>query len=85
MAAPLGAHHRAAVRAAVDQDADLAAVLPDHDDRFPAHARGEVVAGGFHLALVAQDQPGAAEDMGHLQVENRRVRVHGPVHAVGLH
>ena len=73
------------MRAAVDDHADPAAILPDHHDRLAAHARGEVIARVSHLALVPEHQPRAAEDALQLELEDRRVGVQRAVHAVGLH
>ena len=85
VAASLGAHHRAAVRAAVDERADLAVVLLDDHNRLAPHSRGEVVAGIAHLAFMSEHQPGTAEDALELQLEDRRIRIYGAMHAVGLH
>src|SRR5258706_9205676 len=85
VAATLGADQRATVRAAVDERADPAVILPDHHDRLASHSGGEVVTGAAHLALMPEHQPGAAEDALELQLEDRRIRIYGAVHAVGLH
>ena len=84
VAPSFGAHHRAAMGAAIDEHMDP--VLVPHDDhRFLAHARGEVVAGLRHLALVTQHQPRASEDALHLELEDRRIGIHRAMHAVRLH
>ncbi len=85
IALALRAHHRSAVRAAIDQHRDLVIFFFYDNYGFPPHARGEVVAGVLDLALVAEHQPGAAEDARHLEREDFRVGVHAAVHAVGLH
>src|SRR5260221_12571852 len=59
--------------------------MPGNDGRLAPHPGGEVVAGVAHLALMPEHQPGAAEDALELQLEDRRIRIYGAVHAVGLH
>src|SRR5438105_854772 len=59
VAAAFGADHRATVRAAVDEHADVAAVLPDDHHRLAAHAGGEIVARAWQLTLMPEHQPGA--------------------------
>ena len=58
--------------------------MPRHDDWFPAHARREEVARVGDLALVADHEPGAAEDPIHLEVEQGGIGVDRPVDAVRL-
>src|SRR5262245_46229716 len=60
-------HHRAAVGALIVDHAHTALVVAHHHNRPPPDAGGEVVAGLFHLALVADVDPGRAEDALHLQ------------------
>src|SRR3989449_7747643 len=64
-AASLGAHDGAAMHAAVDQHAHRAVALARDDHRLAAHAGGEVIARRGDLAVVPEDQPGAAEDALH--------------------
>src|SRR5688572_127729 len=68
VSATFGTYHRAAVHAAVDQNLDLA--VAHHDDRLASHARREVVAGVLHLALMSEQQPGAAEYALHFELED---------------
>src|SRR5262249_34028844 len=85
ISAPFGAHHRAAVGTAVDQDADSSVVFSCDDDGLAAHPGREIVARRLHLAFVSEHQPGAAEDALHLELEDRRIGVHRAVHAIRLH
>src|SRR5207247_9189369 len=84
-AASLGAYDGAAMHAAVDQHAHRAVALARDDHRLAAHAGGEVIARRGDLAVVPEDQPGAAEDALHLEFEDRRIGVHRALHPVGLH
>ena len=74
----------AAVRAPVQQGVNPAVAVAGDEDRSPADADLPEVAAGRHLALVEQEHPGAAEQVLHLQVEDRGVGVQPPVHPAGL-
>src|SRR5579863_7442732 len=58
--------------------------MPHHDDRLAAEIGGDEIARIGHLAGVADEQPGAAEDALHFQVEQIRIGIDAPVHAAGL-
>src|SRR5206468_6330317 len=55
------AHGRAPMSAAVDEHVDRAVGVSRHDHGLARHPRREEVAGIAHLALVAEEQPGPAE------------------------
>ena len=55
-----------------------------HDHGLTGHPRGEEVARIRDLALVAEQQPGPAEQALHLELEHVRIGVDGAVDAVGL-
>ena len=74
----------AAVRAAVVQDLDAAVALAHHDHRLAPDRHRVVVARRRHLRLVAAVNPGPLPDLFHFGVENRLVRVHALVHAIGV-
>ncbi|MSQ64406.1 MAG: FAD-dependent oxidoreductase, partial [Betaproteobacteria bacterium] len=59
--------------------------MPHDDHGFTTHARGEVVSGRGDLAFVPKNQPGAAEDALHLQLEDHGIGVHRAMHTVRLH
>lgn len=50
--------------------------------RAQAHPKGPEAAAIGNLALVQQVDPGAAEDVGHLRLEHRRVDVRRTMHAI---
>ena len=78
------AHARGPVGAAVEQGVQ-AAVLVAGDDQGPQpHVRRQEIVGVGHLALVGQINPGAAEHLGHLGIEDRGVGVDGAMDPVGL-
>ena len=58
--------------------------MTHHDDRLAAEIGGDEIARVRHLAGVTDEQPGAAEDAFHFQVEQVRIGVDAPVHAAGL-
>src|SRR5215470_19759487 len=58
-------------------------VLVHQNDRLASHARGEIVAGLFDLALVPDIEPGGAEDAFHLELEDGGIGVEPTVHATG--
>ena len=70
--------------ALVVDDAEFAFGIAHHHHRPAADLRREIVAGLFHLAFVADVDPGGAEDPLHLQLEDCRIGVELPVHAAGL-
>ena len=61
-----------------------AVAMADHDHGLAADLRGDEVAGLRHLARVPDEQPSAAEDALHLQLEHLRIGVDVAVHATGL-
>jgi len=69
---------------AVDEHADRPVGVPCHDHRLASHSRREEGAGLGDLALVADQEPGAAEDAIHLEVEQGGIGVDRPVDAVRL-
>ena len=73
-------HHGAAVGALVVHHVQRAVVVAHHHHRLAADLGREIVAGIFHLALVADIDPGRAEQALHLQLEDRRIGVDLPVH-----
>jgi hypothetical protein len=70
--------------AAVHERTHGAVAVAHHDDRLAPHTRREEIARVPHLALVAEDQPRAAEDPVELQLEQHGIGVDGAVDAVGL-
>jgi hypothetical protein len=79
------AQGRAAMCAAVIQRADRAFVIARDDQRTQAELAGDVIVGVRNLTLVREIDPRAAEDVPHLGIEDRRVRVEQLVHSVILH
>ena len=71
--ARLAAHHRAAMAAAVEEDAELVLAVAAEDERPAAHGAGAEVAGGAHLGFMAHVQPAALEDALLLGGEDRRL------------
>ena len=84
MAVALVDHLGAAMGAAVEQHLHRTITMAHHDDRLAAEIGGDEVAGIGRLAFVADEQPGAAENARHFQVEQVRVGVNAPVHAARL-
>src|SRR5437660_11475361 len=78
------AHHRPAVRAAVQKDRDAALAPSDHEHRLRAEGAGDEVAGPGNLALVAHEDPAAMKDPLHLVGEDPRIRVERHVNAIVL-
>ena len=70
--------------ALIVDDADGAVGVAHHHHRLAADEGAEIVAGIFHLAFVADIDPGDAEDALQLELEDRRIGVDLPVHAAGL-
>ena len=58
--------------------------MSHHDDRLAAELGGDEIAGIRDLARMTDEQPGAAEDAFHLQVEQVRIGIDAPVHTAGL-
>ena len=84
--APGGAAHgRSAMGAAVEQHPHAAVALAHHEDRLPAHLRRHEIARARDLAVMAEQQPGPAENPFHLQVEDAWIGVGVPMHPAGLH
>jgi hypothetical protein len=55
-----------------------------HDHRLASELGGDVVAGLRDLAGVPYEQPGAAEDALHLELEDIRIRVHAAMNPARL-
>src|SRR5262249_4736370 len=75
--------HGAAVGALVVDHAHRPLVVAHYNDRLAPHARGEIVAGLFDLALVPDIDPGGTEDAVHLELEDGGIGVEPTVHATG--
>src|SRR5262249_14135415 len=69
---------------AVEQHLHAAVAMAAHDHRMAAQISGDVVARVWHLAAVPHEQPGAAEDALHLELEQIRVGVDAPVNTARL-
>src|SRR5688572_9280200 len=76
-----GADLRAAMRAAVMECADAAIGMAHDDDALARHARREEIARVPELAVVAQPQPGAAEQALLLFLEHCRIGIDATVDA----
>ena len=70
--------------ALIVNDANDAAGVAHQHHRFAADEAAEIIAGIFHLAFVADVNPGDAENAFQLALEDRRVGINLPVHAAGL-
>ncbi len=70
--------------ALIVDDADRALGVAHQHDRLAADEAAEIVAGFFHLAFVADINPGDAENALHFELENGRIGVDLPMHAAGL-
>ena len=81
-AARFAAHAGAAVRAAIEERAQLAVRVAQHDHRPQAELGGQVVVVARDLAFVREVDPYRAEDVRHLQVEDHRIGIDRPMHAV---
>ena len=74
-------HHLGpAVGAPIKQHMRAAVPMAHHDDRLTPELGRDVIAGLRHLAGMAHEQPGTAEDAFHLQLEDIRVGVDVPMH-----
>ena len=83
--AVVAAHHAvAAVPAHVQERVKPALAVAGQDDRVLAHVGVEEVVGLGDQALVADHQPGAAEDLLHLVVVDGLVAEDAPVDLAGL-
>src|SRR5262249_35807276 len=81
MTAALVDHLGTAMAAAVEQHADAAVTLAHHDDGLTPELGGVGVAGVGDLALMADIEPGPAEQTLHLELEDLRVGVDTPADA----
>ena len=70
--------------ALVVDDADFAVGVAHQHHRLAADEAAEIIAGIFHLAFMADINPGDAEDAFQLELEDGRIGVDLPVHAAGL-
>ena len=70
--------------AAIVQHADRAVAVAHHDDRLAGQARAVEIAWVFHLAVMADEQPGAPEQAPALGLENVGIGVDAAVDAVRL-
>ena len=70
--------------ALIVNDADGAAGVAHQHHRFAADEGAEIIAGIFHLAFMADIDPGDAENALQLELEDRRIGINLPVHAAGL-
>ena len=84
MALLLQADRVAAMRAAIVQHRDVSGIVAGDDDRVAADAAHDVVAGFGDLAGVADEDPGAAEQPVHFEVEDGGVGIDAAMHPVGL-
>ncbi len=73
-----------AMGTAVVERTDDPVAVARHDQRTQAEFGGDVVVNIGNLAFVRQVDPGAAEDMSHLGVEDRSIRVEQMMDAVFL-
>ena len=79
------AQRGAAMGAAIVERADFSGAVAQDNERAQAHAPGDEVVVVRNFAFVRQIGPGAAEDVGHLGLEDRRIGVDQPMRAVLLH
>ena len=70
--------------ALIVNDADGAAGVAHQHHGLAADEGAEIIAGIFHLAFMADIDPGDAENALQLELEDRRIGVNLPVHAAGL-
>ena len=81
VAASARCQDRAAMRAGIDEGAQLAVFLADHEDRLPPDIGRVVIAEIPHLAFMAEIDPDPAEDAIHFGLENFRSRINTSVNA----
>ena len=77
-------HLGAAMGAAIEQHVHGVVAMTGHDDRLAAEVGGDEVAGIWHLAGMADEQPRAREDAFHLQLEHVGIGVDAAMHAAGF-
>ena len=70
--------------ALIVNDANDAAGVAHQHHRLAADEGAEIIAGVFHLAFMADIDPGDAENAFELQFEDCRIGINLPVHAAGL-
>src|SRR6476620_6687509 len=80
----VGDHHRTAMRALIMDDANGALGIAHQNNRLAADEGAEIIAGIFHLAFVADVNPGGPENALELKLENFRIGVDLPAHAARL-
>ena len=73
-----------AMGAAVKQHLHAAILVPAHDHRLAAEVGGDVVARVRHLARMADEQPGTAENTLKLKLEHVGIGIDTPVHPAWL-
>src|SRR4051812_43359173 len=73
-----------AMGAAVEKDVHLAITMARHDHRLAAELGRDVVARIRHLAGMSDEQPSAAENALHLQLEDVSISVNAPMHTARL-
>ena len=78
-------NERPTVGALIMDDPDFTLGIAHQYDWFGANKCAKIVPGFFHLALVADINPGNAEDSLQLKFENGRVRIDLPMDAGRLH
>jgi hypothetical protein len=81
----VGDDQRTAMRALIMDDANFAFGIPNENHGLAADEGPYIVAGLAHLALVADVNPGAAEDPFHLRFKDCRIGIKPAMHAAGLH
>ena len=77
-------HLGAAMGAAVEKDMHVAVTVARHDHRLAAELGRDVVAWIRYLAGMPDEQPGAAENALHLQLEDVSISVNAPMHTARL-
>jgi hypothetical protein len=78
-------HHRAAMRTLIAQNLKFSGGVAHDDNRLARNLSAEEVADIPDLALVADIDPGGAEDALELKFKDRRVGVEAAMNASGLH
>src|SRR5580698_4960689 len=72
------------MRAAVEQNTDVAIHTAHHDHRLAADLHGDVIACLFDLRLVSAVDPGLLPDVLHLPIEYLLIGVDGLVDTIGF-
>src|ERR1700683_5392465 len=80
----VGDDERAAMRALIMNDTDLALRVAHQNHGFTAEEAAEIIARIFYLTLVADINPGGAEDALQLKLKDDRVGVALPMHEARL-